>query len=186
MRGVLPIVALLALLGASDDVSPPNRAQATLGPVAVIGDSLGVGLARPLRDELAARGLHCSGHARGGTHAGQWLSREWLGAVLAMRPKTVIISLGTNDAAVPGGKPAQTFAANVAELAKRIRAAGARPVFLQPPPMPWPTDRVREALLATGELVIEPPPNLARQPDRVHPTAAAYVAWAARIRQVIP
>lgn len=47
--------------------------------------------------------------------------------VLAMKPHTVVILVGVNDARM--GIPAQIIAANIQKIAQQIRASGARPVI---------------------------------------------------------
>lgn len=194
MRPAALAIFALALVGAGSDVAPPappappTPRPVTLLRVAIIGDSLGVGLSGPLGVEFSMRrrGASVRGHARLGATAGQWLSRGWLEPVLRTRPEAVLISLGTNDSAAPESAAAKAFAENVAELARRIRDAGAEPIFLEPPPMPWPLDDVRAALRATGAPVITPPANLPRQPDRIHPTGSGYALWASHIERALP
>jgi lysophospholipase L1-like esterase len=167
------IAALLLLLGDTGSVPAGN--------VALIGDSLAVGLTPHLRAELAPRSLDA--RPRGGTTALDWTSGKdapKLAAALDAHPSLVLISLGTND--THGTVTEEKLTERFRLLVERIEAAGAVPVFLEPPPLPWPYQSIARAARAAGARVISGP-NVKMQPDKIHPTPAGSKAWAEHIRR---
>lgn len=109
------------------------------GQIALIGDSLGVGLELPLNKILAARNITLDGRAVGATHASQWLTgqhRASLDAALKAGAYAVLISLGTNDCYLDSDY-CKAFPSRITKLGQAIRAAGAIPVFLSPGNLPW-------------------------------------------------
>lgn len=149
-------------------LSPPSHA-------ALVGDSLAVGLAKPLAKELAPAELVTRAHV--GSRASDWLAggkyRQDLVDVLWQKPDVVLISLGTNDSAGGG----TGFAKHFEEVADRVRGSGAVPIFLGPPELPWPRGEVHAAAEAAGFLV-KAPAGLAHALDGVHLTPQGYADWA--------
>lgn len=160
------------------DAIPVYVEPCDLSRVSLIGDSLGVGLARPLRTELAKRGYTLEAHAKTSTTAKSWIGAP-LEAALASRPGWLLISLGTNDTAK--GAAAPELPEEFKKIAARALEVGSKPIFVLPPPMPWSLARVREAAASTGALAIEPPLGLPRTADKIHLTGAGYASWAAAI-----
>lgn len=170
-------VALLVLLSDTNTSAPH-------GPVALVGDSLAVGLTPHLRAELAPRNLDA--RPRGGTTALDWTSgkdKAKLAAALEQKPAVVLISLGTND--THGKVTEEKLTERFRLLVERIEAAGAVAVFLEPPSLPWAYDSIARAARAAGGRVIVAPPSgtVAMQPDKIHPTPAGSKAWAEYIRK---
>jgi lysophospholipase L1-like esterase len=156
---------------------PPPGAR-----VLLIGDSLAVGLASPMRKLAESSGVTFASDARGGTVTRQWLSRGWAQSAIAnTNPTIVVVSLGTNDAA--GKISAPAFAGQAAELAALARKAGARVAWLVPPPMPYSIDAITTGLRPLPVSRIAPPADLQRSSDRIHCTPAGYQAWAAHAWQ---
>lgn len=175
--GWVAIGGLALLLWRGVGSRSPSRASAT-GPVAVIGDSLAVGLTPPLKIALGKLGK-VTGWGIGGSIAAMWTLQ--VEAVLVTGPRTVIVSLGTNDA--QSSDALAKFPARIRTIVDKIRAAGALPVLLSSPAkLPAEIDL---ALHATGARVVSPPANIQMQGDGTHPTSAGYQQWAQAIAGAI-
>lgn len=170
-----------ALLAA--DSEPARAAPSKLSRVVLIGDSLAVGLARPLAAELKARGAELKVCARVSANAGQFTEPGGFGtlglaALLSdFGPELVLVCLGTNDTA-PGSSVRDKLPARFALLRSRAEAAGARVVFLGPPALPWSREPIYQAAAGARLLVA---PVIEQAPDRIHPTPAGSAAWAKHI-----
>lgn len=179
------IIGSLAALGLvwlfTRDSGSKSSRLAVSTPADLIGDSLAVGLYNPLRKELAVKGVQLRGHGKGGSSAPQWLYNGWLDQVLYLQPKMVLVSLGTNDSAPASTNGKKNFPPAIKKIVEAIRAAGAQPVLLAPPPMPWSLNEINAGLQATGAPVIAAPVNLQRQPDKIHLTPEGNVQWAKAI-----
>jgi lysophospholipase L1-like esterase len=149
-----------------------------LGSIGLIGDSLAVGLKAPLAKIANERGVTFRADVRGGTNAGQWLNiiDRFLhdGS-----PEVLLISLGTNDAAVPGNSP--LFIERASKLVSYALDHGSRVAWIMPPPMPWSLVDVERGIAKSGGGRIDPPDNLPRAPDRIHSTVRGYEEWAQAI-----
>lgn len=166
-------VAVLYLLGRARREAPPSS---TLR-VALIGDSLAVGLARPLRALVEKAGGTLDASGRSGTTISQWLRGPLTSSLARARPDLVLVSLGTNDMKARGDKTADAVS-----LAGQVRAAGADLMWIDPPIMPFgdPTG-VRSAIRAAVPIeAIFPSASfeIPRARDGIHPTEAGYAAWA--------
>lgn len=149
--------------------------------VALIGDSLAVGLAGPLKTEIQ---VPFEGVAKGGTDIRAWLSGQMASAlnnVLAAKPTIVLISLGTNDTAPASQPNAETIKSRVAALVDKVRVAGSTPVWLLPGPLPWSTDALLSSIAATGVRTIAQPQ--VSKPDKIHPSGEGYKTWAKAIAE---
>ena len=152
--------------------TPPTR-------VLLIGDSLAVGLG-PVMDELADNcGTPFAHRAFIGAHVTQWHASPRLAdAFSSVAPTVVLVSLGGND--FQRSDPDNVRAA-IDALVDRIVAQGARPLWISPPTMPF-SDRIgvremwRSALRRHPGAAWFPTEELeiARAPDRIHPTPPAY------------
>jgi len=145
--------------------------------VALVGDSLAVGLAAPLGERAKACELAAYyAEAEGGTRTQQW-SGSRLDGALAFGPTLLLVSLGGNDYA--HSEPAKVRAAAL-EIARRARAARARLVWVMPPPMPWEDnagagDAWRAATRFRFETHKSGVPQAA---DKIHPTPKGYLELA--------
>lgn len=148
----------------------------------LIGDSLAVGLRAPLAALASSAGVPFEGHGTVNTRIDQWADNAKLADYLAtFKPTHVLVSLGTNDEKVGTGWAAKE-APKLHALLDEIRHAGAEVLWIGPPSLPFSrvgvSDMVRSLVpkyFPSEELQIE------RSPDRLHPTAAGYAAWAAQI-----
>lgn len=172
-----------ALLLAQDGV-PPRAAPDKLSRVVLIGDSLAVGLARPLATELKARAVELQTRAATGAHAGMFTEGSGassLGKLLAeFGPDVVLVSLGTNDTVPAAPALAAKLPERFALLRQRASSAGARLVFLEPPPLPWSREPIHKAAAHAGAPLF-PAPAVQQAPDHIHLTPAGYAAWAKAI-----
>lgn len=177
--GALAVGALLLFAGRRQ---APSRAIRIRGPVALVGDSVAVGLSAPLGRLIRALGLPFFASAEVGTNARQWVQR--IDSVLAQGPRTVFVNLGGNDAA--SRALTSEFVQNIQRIAVKIRSAGANPIFLEPPSRPSPSfEVIRQGLRSTGAPVLVPGPDLPRAPDGIHFTGAGYQAWAEDISEMV-
>lgn len=158
-----------------------RRTPAAASRIALIGDSLAVGLG-PLLGKLAqADGVVFQHEGHVGTRARQWATHaaacghcgDWLDS---MRPTLALVSLGTNDVASSMTAEAPFYA----QIRDRIRALGASVLWLAPP-------RIERAGLVAVRKVIDGLGvttfhtellTIPLGPDGIHPTAAGYSAWA--------
>ncbi|MBI3204484.1 MAG: SGNH/GDSL hydrolase family protein [Myxococcales bacterium] len=172
-----------ALLAA--DSAPARAKVRKLSRVVLIGDSLAVGLARPLAAELKTAGAELKVCARVSANAGQFTEPGGFGtlglsALLSdFTPELVLVSLGTNDTA-PGSSVRDKLPARFALMRSRIEAAGAHVLFLGPPSLPWPREPIYQAAAGARLLVA---PAVEQAPDHIHPTPAGSAAWAKHIRK---
>lgn len=174
---------VVAAVLAADGGPAPAAKQAAPSRVALVGDSLAVGLATPLRRELEPRGAALRVQAATGAHAGMFTAgagAQALGKLLAeWRPELVLVSLGTNDT-VPGATLAAKLPERFALLRQRASSAGARLVFLEPPPLPWSREPIHQAAAHAGAPLLLSP-AVEQASDRIHPTPAGYAAWSKHI-----
>lgn len=188
----------MAALAAGLGAAMPVRAAAPPPLILVVGDSLSAeyGLARGsgwvalLEQRLATQRIAAkvvNASISGDTTAG---GRSRLPALLAQhKPTHVILELGGNDAL--RGLPLATTQANLAEMARASKAAGAKVlvVGMQVPPnygrryaddfaALFPAVAKAEGTALTPFLLkgVADGPNATAlfQPDRIHPTAAAH------------
>lgn len=170
-------------------VSPGQR-------VVLIGDSLGVGLRKPLASLAEASRVELFPQACGGTMIRQWTKERTaypphdtastrrcdfgLGYVRDARPDVVLISLGTNDAYAPVAT-IQDELGDVRALVQAIRQMGATPVWVDPPHLAKaPHEGQMRQLIATADVVHFPSYELGIEMggDAIHPTGAGYARWA--------
>lgn len=211
------VVALLAVAGcAPSEPSAPTPAPVattTAAPVpssaavriVVLGDSLAAGLGLPEAEAfpaVAAELLRAAGHdvevvnagVSGDTSAGGLTRLDW---VLRREPAILVVELGANDAL--RGQPLESTEANLREIVRRGRDAGARVVLLG---MDVPTNYGPEyttAFAALYERIADEEgaafvPSFIRevgldpelmQPDGLHPTAQGQRRLAERLAPVL-
>jgi lysophospholipase L1-like esterase len=171
-------VALLLLLKSS----PSPTVVSIRGPVALVGDSIAVGLAGPLGALMRARGYQFFSDAEVGTNARQWRGR--IDGALSRRPGTVFVNLGGNDTA--SAALTAEFAENMRAIVNKIRGAGALPILLEPPNRPSPSFAViQQGLRSTGAIIFVPEPDQDRAADGVHFTPTGYREWAEAISAAV-
>lgn len=149
--------------------------------VLLVGDSLAQGLSVSMAKLAKDASVPFLGHGIVSTRINQWCCQPWLAAdVLAAKPTLVLVSLGTNDAALADPTVER---AQLQKLLAALVATGAKVVWIAPPKVKLPSESVvREMIRATG-LDVFPSDALAipRGPDGLHPTAAGYAGWAGAI-----
>jgi lysophospholipase L1-like esterase len=155
--------------------------------VLLIGDSLAVGLAPPMRSLAAESNVEFFSLAKEGTRIDQWASGSWsaqLDAALAsFAPTLVLVSLGTNDEYMMGDAVTRQAPFLEALLAK-LRDAGAEVVWIGPPTLPKPTNGIVAMLVAAiPDTNYFPSSSLAipRASDGIHSTPRGYAGWAGSI-----
>ncbi len=211
-------IALLAMAlvvgcgGSASDRAPVSRnvptPSATPEPehrVVVLGDSLAAGLGLPVAESFPAvvetrlrdRGLDVevvNAGVSGDTSAGGLGRLDW---VLQRPADVLVVELGGNDAL--RGQPVDTTEANLREIVRRGRAAGARVVLLG---MDVPTNygpeyassfaAIYPRVAADEDAILVPgfvhdlgsDPELL-QPDGLHPTAEGQRRLAERLLPVL-
>lgn len=149
--------------------------------VAMIGDSYAAGLA-PQTGKLAQGcGVPFHGDGRVGTSALSWQKDSWLAPVLATSPTVVLISLGGND--FQRGN-AETMRQAIETIVTKIRAAGARPAWIEPLELPFEDKLgVKQMWQAAvkGDFFPAAGIDYPRAPDGIHLFPAGYEDWATKI-----
>lgn len=172
------IVAFLGYLLMQKGTQPASPTR-----IALIGDSLAVGLAPQLKALATIDSIPFRAEGHVGTTPKQWATQtsacgqcgDWLAE---FKPTIVLVSLGTND--IGYASPPANYYQTIRD---RITALGATVVWIDPPMMP--NDRltaVRDVIASLGVQVI-PPANIPIGPDNIHPTS--YVGWAKLIWQTL-
>jgi len=168
-------------------VEPAPRACPSSSRVLLIGDSLvGDAPSNGLQYRMAQLAAACGTpfRAKGvvGSHVTQWESDGWLLPQLeAAQPTVVLLSMGTND--FKRTDPANVQS-GVHNLAAKVRAHGARLLWIDPPYMPindaigvramWKAEVGSDWF--NSELLTIP-----RGGDGIHPTVAGYKQFAEAI-----
>jgi lysophospholipase L1-like esterase len=168
-----------------------TSSTSTAAPRALlVGDSLAVGLAAPLRSRLRAAGGDLTGRGVNSTRIDDWAKGSALSEALTQaRPALTMVSLGTNDLAA---KPADYKRAWIGALVTRIRAAGSDVAWILPPSMPIADRGGTRAILAEELARLAVPAfdsqqlTIPRASDGIHPTPAGYDTWAAHLVQWLP
>jgi hypothetical protein len=147
--------------------------------VLLIGDSLSAGLAPVMEQHARACGTAFFHKGVVGSHVTQWAHDSWLAPELQRaQPDIVIISMGGNDF---GRRDDANVRAGVEALVSKVRATGARLLWISPPTMPF-ADRIdvrgmwQSAI--GGEVNVDWFPTeeltIRRTEDRIHPTRTGY------------
>lgn len=152
--------------------------------LALIGDSLGIGLRKPLEGFAAGKGITFNASVESGTRIAQWArSPNRLSEIERFAPDVVLVSLGTNDAVLLS--PLDE-ADELELLVRRLGEMGARVVWLEPPAgeslprMPEVRAMIRGslALAEAGGSVLDPTgEKFDEAPDGVHLTGRGYEKW---------
>ncbi len=145
-----------------------RSSTATLGRVALIGDSYAAGL----KPELTKLLPDFRGEGQTGISTLGWLSCTTCGAWLpAFKPNVVLVSLGVNDGSAPNLSAAQT-------IVQRLHGIGARVMWLEPPA--GVQTAARSMIAALG---VQTVPAMSMPLSGIHPTD--YGPWAEEIVRVL-
>lgn len=174
---------------------PTGRAGLPSGSrVLLIGDSFAVGLKGPLSELAANSGVPFQAQGVEGAIINQWAKNSTVNVpgrgsvrlalgelLLSFRPTHVLISLGTNDEKVDPGF-VQTDVNAIPVLLQQIRAAGAEPLWIGPPSLPFPRQGISAAARRlVGRYFPSEIFNIPRASDGLHPRD--YAPWAALVWQ---
>lgn len=163
------------------------RKRPATSSMLLVGDSLGIGLAIPLR----ALRLPLQSISVAGTTIDYWttIGKPQLQAALRPSISVVFVSLGANDA-YAGADDASIAAAATRQLLSVLLAANVQVFWIGPPKLPASyggktmsqsiVDAIRQVVETTnGAMWIDDSKfNLPRQEDQLHPTVAGNLAWA--------
>ena len=180
--GVAALLGLLLVSRASADAGPTPVAKG--GKILLLGDSLAVGLTAELKKLAEASGYAFASSAQVGTRSDQWEAR--IAPILtAEKPSLVLVSLGTNDAAMGPAAPQQdVHIGNVAALL----SSGPSLVWIAPPSLPARLNDgpIRESINRHAANVIDSRSmTFYRAPDGIHASPSGYASWADQIWQVL-
>jgi len=179
-------VALLAAAGAAVGgllyfLTRP-KATSLLHPdsrVALIGDSLSVGLGPELAKMAAAENIPFKWEGHGGTNTRQWATHaaacgqcgDWM---TDFRPTISIVVLGTNDGSAPDVTNYQT-------IRDGIRSLGSQVVWVEPNTMTKSSLAAARKIIESLGVPVVPEVQVPINQDGVHPTSLGYYVWAQKI-----
>ena len=163
----------------------------------LVGDSLSVGLAVPLR-ALAKEARYEFAHlGKVGSVTNLWAGEgqeggQFSALLRSYRPTVVLVSLGTNDEWIPKYNPGANVLRQqqpqLDRLVAKIRAAGAVPLWIGPPLHNYPPAADFRAyirkLVGNDHYFHSERYSIPRNPppDTVpHPTVKGYAAWAGAV-----
>jgi lysophospholipase L1-like esterase len=152
--------------------------------VFLLGDSLAVGLSRPLSALAKDNRVAFESMAIQGTRLDQWANNPKLfAAIQKFKPDVILVSLGTNDEYMKldgGVKQAPHLHTLLAKLKQFAPVA-----WIGPPKLP------KTGTNGVVPLIMKNVPSshyfpsheleIPRAPDKLHPTTAGYAGWAAKI-----
>lgn len=184
--------ATIVIVESADDAAPPepdvepivvqvveSPPMAKKGdPIMLVGDSLAVGLETEFTRLAKVEGYVPSHHVIGGTATWQWL--RWIdGDMDRNKPKVVVVSLGTNDAA--GYDAVQRDPKVFSRLVSAVEAKGGHVVWLGPPNIS--ASRIskiqvtRELIKSSAPLFFESEALKLTLSDGIHTTGDGYRMW---------
>lgn len=158
--------------------------------VFLLGDSLAVGLSRPLSAIAADHKVEFKSMAKEGTRLDQWANNEALyKAIREFKPDVILVSLGTNDEYMKlDAKTRQR--PHIQKLLKELRSH-APVVWIGPPTLPKSGGYAWSGTNGAIPLIIENVPSshyfpshklpIPRAPDRLHPSVRGAAGWAEKI-----
>ena len=165
----------------------PRRLHSGRTRLLIVGDSLAVGLAPPLRELSAAAQIAFEGVGKVGTRIDQWADSVGLGDTLStFLPTLTLVSLGTNDEYLTGSDAVSRQREKVRVLLARIKASGSDYVWIGPPTLPKPTNGIVAMLrdeIPSSHYYPSDALTIPRGGDGIHPTARGYAGWAGALWQ---
>ena len=152
--------------------------------VFLLGDSLSVGLSRPLAQLAKEHGVEFAHMGKVGTRIDQWANNAALfDAIRKFKPTLILVSLGTNDEfmKLDGGKRQAPY---LETLLTKLRAI-APVAWIGPPKLPKPdTNGVIPLILKkvpSSHYFPSQKLTIPRAGDKLHPTTSGYAGWAGAI-----
>ena len=180
-RMVVRAPAFSAVPDAREPAARPKEGCPDARKVFLFGDSYGEGIGPHFSHRMKSCGVEYVWDARRGTSAVQWAQDEWLDPVLEEGADVVMVSLGGND--FQRGD-ADVVAASIRTITSRIRASGARLLWIEPLSLPY-SDKVGVRAMwrkaAGADWFRSKHLEYGRAKDRVHTTWDNYGDWAGRI-----
>ena len=189
------VILAAAIIVTSLPSASPAQQLAPLPVIAVVGDSLSVGLGEALQQ--AAPRIHIEGYGIVGS--GLALSRiaDWqarIRQVVSARPNEVIILIGMNDSSQA---PGDSYVSKLRTFLTTLDRAGVPFLMVNIPPIRNSARNVNiqavnalfetQAPLYGGRYLVLPGfPQGERTPDGIHFTAAGYRDLAAAVAQGVP
>lgn len=152
--------------------------------VFLLGDSLAVGLSRPLSALARDHKIAFESMAISGTRIDQWANNQTLfAAINKFKPDLILISLGTNDEYMKLDAKARQEP-HIKKLLATLRAS-APVAWIGPPKLP------KSGTNGAIPLILDNVPSshyypsqkldIPRAPDKLHPTTGGYAGWAAKV-----
>jgi lysophospholipase L1-like esterase len=167
------------------------------GRLLLVGDSLSVGLAPPLKALAVEAGVDWAYVGETGTRIDQWAGNSAQGGKLnallaSFQPTLVLVCLGTNDEALKKYNASTDVLAKqrpyVEQLLEKIRAAGADVAWIGPPTLAFQIPEFRawlKAKMGGRHWFPSDKYDIPRQPDGIHATVKGYAGWSGLIWQWI-
>lgn len=159
------------------------RVRAGKSRVFLVGDSLAVGLAPHLKALFEEMRVPFAQVSKSGTRIDQWANSEVLQNKLTeFKPTLILVSLGTNDEYVPGDAVSRQRP-YLEALLENVGIHG-EVVWIGPPTLPKKSNGITELLkdeIPSSHYFASDQLSIPRGPDKIHPTARGYAAWAGSI-----
>lgn len=152
--------------------------------VFLVGDSLAVGLRRPLAALASDHLVQFQSAAKEGTRIDNWSNDSALYAALdTFKPDLILVSLGTNDEYLAGDARLRQ-APHLSKLLGQLRKR-APVVWIGPPKLPKSGTNGAIPLIlenvSSSHYYPSQKLDIPRTPDKLHPTVGGYAGWAAEI-----
>ena len=165
----------------------PSRLHAGSTRLLVIGDSLAVGMAPPLRELATLARIAFQANAKVGTRIDQWADSSTLTDALgSFHPTLTLVSLGTNDEYLTGSDAVVRQREKTRQLLAKIKASGSDYVWIGPPTLPKASNGIVAMLrdeIPSSHYYPSDALEIPRGGDGIHPTARGYAGWAGALWQ---